>query len=98
LFAFDRLIAVRFEKELSSGTTLPCVFACEDSNGNHAGEFVVKFRSTVHGGATGLLFEFVAAQLALHLSIPMPRPALVELEAALAEATPNLESDRQCGS
>lgn len=45
----------------------------------------MKFHSEVTGGPTGLLFEFVAAQLAAHLQIPMPEPALIEIDPRLAE-------------
>lgn len=45
----------------------------------------MKFRSEVAGEQTGLLFEFVAAQLAAHLQIPMPEPALIEIDPRLAE-------------
>lgn len=89
MIELPRLIAVRFEQELPSGTTKPCVFACEDSEGNGAGEFVLKFRSEGHGGGpTGLLFEFIAAHIAALLEIPMPVPALIELDAALGDITP----------
>ena len=88
LIILPRLQAVAFQCELPSGSTHPCVFVCEDEEGNEAVEYVVKFRSEVRGGATGLLFEFIAAQLADSLDVPMPAPALIELDAQLADATP----------
>ena len=85
------LRAVAFYLELKTGATGPCVFACEDATGEPAGEYVVKFRSQVRGGPTGLLFEFVAAQLALRLGLRTPSPAVVMLDPPLADATPNPE-------
>ena len=67
------------------------MFACEDAAGNPVGEYVVKFRSTIRGGPIGLLFECVAAQLALCLGLRTPAPAIVELDHSLADATPKRE-------
>jgi hypothetical protein len=85
------LQAVAFHLELKTGATGPCVFACEDATGEPAGEYVVKFRSQIRGGPIGLLFEFVAAQLALRLGLRTPAPAVVMLNPPLADATPNPE-------
>jgi hypothetical protein len=84
----ERLSAVRFEKDLISGSTRPCVFSCINEAGGHAGEYVVKFRSEVRGNELGLMFEVVAAQLAACLCIPMPNPALIRLPPDLADAMP----------
>lgn len=62
--SFPRLTAVRFERELITGATRPCIFFCEGEN-DLSGEFVVKFRHSVR--SSGLIFEFVVAQLAHHL-------------------------------
>lgn len=78
------------QQELSTGATRPCVFTCKDATDQIVGDFVVKFRSEVRGQETGLLFEFLAAQLALRLGIPMPSPALIELDSLLADATPDI--------
>ena len=83
MIVLPKLQAVTFQHELSTGTTLPCVFACEDDTGRTVGDFVVKFRSEVRGQETGLLFEFLAAQLAIRLGIPMPEPVLIDLELSL---------------
>ena len=82
---WERLQAVTFQLELSTGATRPCVFTCEDHTGQTSGDFVVKLRSEVRGKETGLLFEFLAAQLALRLGIPTPQPVLIELGDALAD-------------
>ena len=84
-------IAVAYADEFSTGATGPCVFACEDATGNPVGEYVVKFRSTIRGGPTGLLFECVAALLALRLGLRTPVPAVVKLDQSLANATPKSE-------
>lgn len=83
------LQAVDFRRGLQYGTTNPCVFACEDTDGQPAGEYVVKFRSTVRGGATGLLFELVAARLGLYLGLRVPSPAIVNIDENLANAIPD---------
>jgi hypothetical protein len=66
------------------------VFACDSEDSEEEVEYVVKFRSTVRGGRNGLCFEFFAAQVAILLGIPMPRPALIELDNELYEATREL--------
>jgi hypothetical protein len=89
LILFPRLRAVALQCELPSGATRPCVFSCEDEEGQPCGEYVVKLRADVRGGATGLLFEFLAAQLAAHFGIAMPTPAHVELSDDVAAAIPD---------
>ena len=92
MIRFPKLIATAVLKSLSSGASSPCVFECEDAeDASIGGEYVVKFRSEVTGGPTGLLFEFVAAQLAAHLHIPMPEPALIKIDAGLAEVVQEAE-------
>lgn len=87
MITLEKLAATRFLMELGTGSTKPCVFSCVSLDGEIAGEHVVKFRSTVRGGGNGLCFEFLAAQLAALLGIPMPKPALVELDRDLLEST-----------
>jgi hypothetical protein len=82
----ETFVAHSFIAEFGSGSTKPCVFQCETRTGDSAGEYVVKFRSTVRGGQNGLCFEFVAAQLAAVLDIPSPKPALIELDVELMES------------
>ncbi len=89
MFAFRRLTAVRFVKELSSGATRPCVFECEDQAGTRVGEFVVKFGSPrLMGDSNGPYFECLGAQMADFFQIPVPEPAVVELTPELGEAIP----------
>lgn len=85
------LHAATFLGELKSGATVPCVFSCENAAGEPVGEYVVKFKSQVRGGPTGLLFESVAAQLALCLGLRVPSPAVVVLDQPLANAAQDLQ-------
>src|SRR5271170_7543722 len=80
--SFPRLEAVEFRRELDTGATKPCIFACEDEFGNSS-DHVTKFRSEVRG-TCGLAFEYVAARLAYHFEIPIPEPALIVLGLDLA--------------
>ena len=86
MVGIETLAAHAFIAEFGSGSTKPCVFLCETLAGANAAEYVVKFRSTVHGGENGLTFEFLAAQLAAVLDIPSPKPALIDLDTQLAES------------
>ncbi len=88
MLILERLSAVRFERDLVSGSTRPCIFSCVNEAGHHAGEYVVKFRSEVRGNELGLMFEVFAAQLAACLCIPMPNPALIRFPSDLADAMP----------
>jgi hypothetical protein len=83
---FETLAAQAFVGEFGSGSTKPCVFLCDTLAGATAGEYVVKFRSTVRGGENGLCFEFLAAQLAAIFDIKSPKPALIQFDAQLAES------------
>jgi len=81
--SIQRLNAMAFMRVLETGTTRPCVFACEDDAGN-TDEYVVKLRNDVR--ASGLCFEYVAARLAHHFELPMPDSALIGLSLDLAVA------------
>ncbi len=65
---------------------MPGVFICEDANENSVGEFVVKLRHKVDTGNAGMLRELVANLLADELGLVVPEPAIIQLEADLAEA------------
>lgn len=86
--------ARHFIKALTSGASGPVVFGCEDESGNTVGEFVVKFRSTVNGGPTGLFYEVLASLLAQQLDVRMPDAALVimDAETILAAQSDSLRS------
>lgn len=87
--ALSKLVAVQFEKELKTGTTKPCVFQCEDSNGKPSGEYVTKLRAGVRGNEIGLQCEFIAWQLAEYFGIPHLPAALISLDEQFADAIGN---------
>ena len=82
------VIATSYQKSLISGRTDPSVFICEDANGDSVGEYVVKFRSRMETGNAGLLREILGSLLASQLGLTVPEPAIVRIEAGLAEAMP----------
>lgn len=70
---------------MSSGRTKPCLFLCEDDNGDLLGEYVVKLKAGMAHGVTGLVAELLAAQLAKFLDIPVPEPAIIQVDPAITE-------------
>jgi hypothetical protein len=81
-----RLTAVEFATAFETGTTKPCVFQCEDSEGNFAGEYVTKLRATVRSNEIGLQYEVLAWALAGFLGIPRLNAALIEVDDQLADS------------
>lgn len=82
------VIATSFQTSFNSGRTRPSIFICEDTNGNPAGEYVVKLRYNIETGNAGLLREIVGSMLAFHLGFSVPEPAIVRIEEGLAGAMP----------
>ena len=78
----QRLTATQFERFMGSGKTSPALFTCEDSDGTHRGEYVVKLRGAI--GDSGSINEFLGNRLAAHFGIQVPDPAVVLLEHELA--------------
>ncbi len=78
------LQAVQFHRLMGSGRTTPALCGCEDADGKSAGEFVVKLRGGLER-SIGLTAELVANQLATYFGIPVPTPALVSIDAELAD-------------
>lgn len=76
--------ATAFLRELSSGTTKPCLLLCEDNDGSSA-EYVTKFRSSVRNNEAGLCFECFAVLLARLLNVPTPEAAIVTIDPGFAE-------------
>lgn len=70
-----KLTATQFVRVMTTGRTSPLLCGCEDEDGNHAGEFVVKLL----GGSSGALLEIVGSRLASHFGILVPEPAAVEV-------------------
>ncbi len=79
------LTAVRFARFMESGKTKPAIFACEDSSGAFAGEYVVKLRGGIEVRESGLLRELLAANLAEYFRIAAPQPALIHVKRNLAD-------------
>jgi hypothetical protein len=75
-----QLLASTFSRPLTSGRTRPAILACEDSNGESAGEFVIKFRGGIDTGVAGLACELLASVLADELGLSTPAPAVVEID------------------
>jgi hypothetical protein len=75
----ETLTAFRFEKEMTSGRTRPCLLTCVDNAGNEI-EVVAKLKGNAHANPSGLLCEAFTALLALDLELPVQKPYLVEIE------------------
>jgi hypothetical protein len=79
----QHLTAVQFTRFMTSGRTTPALFSCEDESGAAAGEFVIKLRGSVL--QAGSLKELIGSRLASHFDLPVPQPAVIMLEQALAD-------------
>lgn len=85
------LFASSYQKRMSSGRTKPCLFLCEDENGDLLGEYVVKLKAGMEHGVNGLVSELLSAQLAKFLDIPAPEPALIQVDPAITEVISDQE-------
>lgn len=90
------LVAVRFERFMTSGRTRPALLSCEDVEGNAAGEYVVKMRGCMDTGATGLTCEVIATLLARHFKIQAPQPAIVRLDPEFISAILAVKPEATC--
>ena len=81
----DQLIGTRYVVPLREGGSLPAVVETDDG-----GAFVVKFRGAGQG-AKALVAETLAAGIGAALSLPIPRPAIVDLGAGFGESEPDPE-------
>jgi hypothetical protein len=70
---------------LREGGSLPAVVDTEAD-----GTFVVKFRGAGQG-PKALIAEALVAQIALHLQLPVPRPAILELDDGFGRGEPDPE-------
>jgi HipA-like kinase len=77
---------------IGSGRTSPAIFGCEDSEGNPAGEFVVKFKSGIDTGVSGLTCELIASLVADQLGLSTPNPAIVELDPSISDIVPGTDA------
>lgn len=86
--------AVRFHRFMGSGRTTPILCGCEVDEGAPSGDFVVKLRGGIERGATGLACELVESRLATYFGISVPAPALVVVDAALADLVAFIHPDK----
>jgi hypothetical protein len=80
-----RVVGCRYVVPLREGGSLPAVV---DTDGD--GSYVVKFRGAGQG-PKALVAEVLVAQIALALELPVPRPAVVDLEDGFGRSEPDLE-------
>jgi HipA-like protein len=83
--ALPRLVGSRYVVPLREGGSLPAVV---DTDAD--GSFVVKFRGAGQG-PKALIAEALVAQIGLHLGLPVPRPALLDLEDGFGRGEPDPE-------
>jgi hypothetical protein len=80
-----RVLGSRYVVPLREGGSLPAVV---DTDGGRT--FVVKFRGAGQG-PKALIAEAIVALLGLAIELPIPRPAIVELEAGFGRSEPDPE-------
>ena len=85
LSALPRFIGARYVVPLREGGSLPAVVDTEFD-----GTFVVKFRGAGQG-PRALIAEALVALIALRIGLPVPRPAILELEDGFGRNEPDLE-------
>jgi hypothetical protein len=83
--SLPRLVGARYVVPLREGGSLPAVVDTEQD-----GAFVVKFRGAGQG-LKALIAETLVAGLADALGLPVPRPALVELDEGFGRSEPDPE-------
>src|ERR1041385_5228817 len=81
----QRVVGARYVVPLREGGSLPAVVDTE-----HDGTFVVKFRGAGQG-PKALIAAALVALRALALDLPVPRPAIVELEDGFGRTEPDPE-------
>jgi len=76
----DSVIAIRFDRRMSSGKTKPSLLACIKPDGEEV-ELIAKFSAGTERGSMALAVEGIAAMLAADLDLPIPEPFCVEVDA-----------------
>ena len=85
----DEVVAVRFDRPMKSGRTVPLLIACERSNGQVV-EVVAKFAGGKQLGPLGLMREGLCAMLAKDLGLPVPECFVVRIDPDfIASITPS---------
>ena len=83
--ALPRFVGARYVVPLREGGSLPAVVDTESD-----GTFVVKFRGAGQG-PRALIAEALVALIATHVGLPVPRPALLDLEDGFGRNEPDAE-------
>jgi len=83
-----QVTAVRFDKQLGSGRTKPCLFSCVGDDGTEV-EVVAKFIAGCERGVGAMVAEALAAMLASDLDLPVPEPFVVLVDDEFAAAIPD---------
>jgi len=87
--ALPRLRGLRYVVPLREGGSLPAVVDVE-GEGEGEGAFVVKFRGAGQG-PKALIAEALVGLVGLALGLPIPRPAIVELDEGFGRSEPDPE-------
>lgn len=84
----SHVTAIRFDRRVQSGRTVPCRLTCEDADGTEV-EVVAKLSDGCDRKVTALVMEAIAAMLAADLDLPVPEPFLVTLEPEFIAGVPD---------
>ena len=84
----SHVTAVRFDRRVQSGRTVPCRLTCEAVDGTEV-EVVAKLSDGCDRKVTALVMEAIAAMLAADLDLPVPEPFLVTLEPEFIAGVPD---------
>lgn len=84
----SHVTAVRFDRRVQSGRTVPCSLTCEAAGGAEV-EVVAKLSDGCDRKVTALVMEAIAAMLAADLDLPVPEPFLVTLEPEFIAGVPD---------
>ncbi|WP_193176423.1 HipA family kinase [Oricola nitratireducens] len=87
IFLVERVRAVEFVKEATSGRTGPAILVCEDEDDERI-ELFCKLSAGCDEGVRNLARELLSAYLAADLELPVPRPYLVELDPVFLDVLP----------
>lgn len=74
----DMVEAIRFDRTMTKGRTLPLLMAAEHCDGREV-ELIGKFSHGQNIGANGLAREAISAMLAADLGLPVPQPLLIRV-------------------
>jgi hypothetical protein len=87
----ERLIGARYVVPLREGGSLPAVVETVHADGaTSGGAFVVKFQGAGQG-VKALIAEALVASLGRAIGLPVPTPAIIELEEGFGNAEPDPE-------